>query len=72
MADWSPLISLIQLIFLVLVLIPMGNIIKRAGYNPWLVLLGIVPVVNIVMFLVFAFSAWPRLRASSATAETFE
>ena len=66
MADWSPLISLIQLIFLVLV------IIKRAGYNPWLVLLGIVPVVNIVMFLVFAFSAWPRLRASSATAETFE
>jgi hypothetical protein len=31
-----------------------------------------VPLVNVVMFLVFAFSKWPRLRAQDAVTETFE
>jgi ATP/ADP translocase len=63
---------LVQLVIMAVLLIPMSNIVKRAGYNPWLVLLGIIPLVNIVMFLVFAFSKWPRERAQGAVAETFE
>lgn len=35
------------------------KIIQKAGYSGWFVLLGLVPVVNIVMFFVFAFSDWP-------------
>lgn len=63
---------LVQLVILAVLLIPMSNIVKRAGYSPWFVLLGIIPLVNIVMFLVFAFSKWPRERAQGAVTETFE
>ena len=34
-------------------------IVNRAGYNPWLSLLILVPLVNFVMLLIFAFSEWP-------------
>lgn len=50
------------------------RIIQKAGYSGWWVLIGLVPIVNIVMFLVFAYSRWPierenadlRLRAGAA------
>ena len=51
-----------------------AKIISKAGYSPWFVLLGLVPLVNIVMFFVFAFSDWPfsqeleRYRHASARA----
>jgi len=38
------------------------RIIKRAGYSGWWFLLGVVPLLNIVMFLVFAFKQWPIQR----------
>jgi ATP/ADP translocase len=56
----------------IIFLIAYIQIIRKAGYSGWWVLVGIVPLLNIVMFLVFAFSTWPRQRAQSAVAETFE
>jgi uncharacterized membrane protein len=38
------------------------RIIRRAGYSGWWVLIGIVPVVNVVMFFFFAFKKWPAQR----------
>jgi hypothetical protein len=38
------------------------SIIRRAGYSGWWVLIGLVPIANIVMFLVFAFKEWPVQR----------
>ncbi len=38
-----------------------SRVIARAGYSPWWALLGVVPVVNVVMLWVFAFSKWPAL-----------
>jgi hypothetical protein len=38
------------------------RIIQKAGYSGWWILLGFVPIVNVVMFLVFAFSRWPVQR----------
>ena len=40
------------------------RIIRRAGYSGWWVLILLVPVVNIVMVWVFAFSNWPALRGA--------
>ena len=43
------------------------KVITKAGYSGWFVLLALVPLVNFVMFLVFAFSKWPveqRLEAA--------
>jgi hypothetical protein len=38
------------------------RIIRRAGYSGWWVLIGLVPLLNVVMFLVFAFKEWPIQR----------
>jgi hypothetical protein len=41
-------------------------IVKRAGYNPWLSLLILVPLANFIMLLIFAFSEWPVQRENAA------
>ena len=38
------------------------RIIRRAGYSGWWFLLGLIPLLNMVMFLVFAFKEWPIQR----------
>lgn len=38
------------------------RVIQKAGYSGWWILIGLVPVVNVVMFLVFAYSRWPVQR----------
>ena len=49
-------------------LVPAVMILRKAGYSGWWCLLGFVPIVNIVMFWVFAFADWPNLRQSRAYA----
>ena len=36
-----------------------AKVISKAGYSGWWVLVSFVPLLNMVMFLVFAFSKWP-------------
>jgi len=43
----------------IIFLIAYIQIIRKAGYSGWWVLVGLVPLLNVVMFLVFAFSRWP-------------
>lgn len=50
----------------IIFLIAYIQIIRKAGYSGWWVLVGIVPLLNIVMFLVFAFSTWPVTRERDA------
>ena len=50
----------------VLVLVAYVRIIQKAGYSGWWVLIGLVPIVNVVMFFVFAFSTWPVQRENEA------
>lgn len=35
------------------------RITRKAGYSPWLGILGVLPIINFVAILVFAFKAWP-------------
>ena len=37
-------------------------IVKKSGYNPWLSLLILVPIVNFIMLIIFAFSEWPVVK----------
>lgn len=39
-----------------------GNIARKAGFSRWLSLLLLVPLVNIVIIWMFAFSPWPNER----------
>lgn len=52
----------VYVVFLVLYVVAFVRILHQAGYSGWWVLIGLVPVVNIVMFFVFAFRQWPVRR----------
>ena len=38
-------------------------ILRKAGFDGWWVLVLLIPVVNIIMIWVFAFTRWPTLPA---------
>jgi len=44
---------------LILALYVWGTIFKKAGYSFWMCLLMIIPLVNLIWILIFAFSKWP-------------
>jgi hypothetical protein len=44
------------------------RVVTKAGYNPWLAFLSLVPGLNVVLFFVFAFREWPLERALRAAA----
>ncbi len=52
----------VVLVVLALYLVPAAAISRKAGYSGWWCLILLVPVVNVVMIYVFAFSTWPVLR----------
>lgn len=56
MSMW-PFGPLMMLVFAALVIVPFWLIFAKAGFSGWLSLLMIVPIANIVMLYVFAFSA---------------
>jgi len=43
-------------------------ICSKAGYSKWLGLLMLVPLVNIIFFLYFAFARWPILKGQQESA----
>lgn len=51
----------IVLFVLALLGIPAAAILKRAGYHPAWVLLGLIPGVSIIGLWIFAFARWPVL-----------
>lgn len=68
--SWSHLTSslLIPLALFCLFFMAAVRVVTKAGYNPRLAFLSLVPGLNIVLFFVFAFSEWPLERALRAAA----
>ena len=54
-----PGVGAIVVILVVCLSIPWIRIFKRAGYSPGLGLLMFIPLLNIFLFLVFAYHEWP-------------
>jgi hypothetical protein len=52
------ILPLIVLIILAIVIVPFWFICKKAGFSPWLSLLNIVPMGNLVLIYVLAFAQW--------------
>jgi hypothetical protein len=46
---------------IVLMVVAWVKVVTKAGYSGWWVLVGLIPCVGFIMFLVFAFSRWPVL-----------
>jgi len=47
------------LIYFLIFVLPVMQIIHKAGYSRAWVLIGFVPVVNLIFLWIFAFSRWP-------------
>lgn len=52
---------LMMIVVGVIIVLPFYKLWKRTGHNPWISLLMLVPVVNLVMLYVLAFKDWPAL-----------
>ena len=61
------IICIVVLVFALVVLIPYWRIFGKAGFSPLLSLLMLLPIVNIVMLYVLAFSDWPSLKVPKDT-----
>jgi len=52
------IIPIIILVCLAIILIPFWFICKKAGFSPWLTLLNIVPMGNLILIYILAFAEW--------------
>jgi uncharacterized membrane protein YhaH (DUF805 family) len=57
---------IITLPFLILYLAAIYRIIKKAGFNGWWTLTALVPILNFIMLIVFAFKPWPAVDVAVA------
>ncbi len=55
----GPELSISLGILAICLIVPWVRIFKRVGYSPGLALLMFIPLVNIFVFLVFAYHEWP-------------
>ena len=53
-----PVIAIVGVIVVAVILIPFWFICKKAGFSPWLTLLNLVPLGNLVLLYVLAFAEW--------------
>lgn len=53
------------LVWVVIILPPFWQIFSKAGFSGWLSLLMLIPLVNLIVLYVVAFSDWPSLRHSN-------
>ena len=60
------ILPLIVLVFLAILIIPFWFICKKAGFSPWLSLLNIIPLGNLILIYVLAFSDWSVMPAPQA------
>ncbi len=56
------------LIFAVILVLPFWFISQKAGYSPWLSLLMLIPVANVLFLYFLAFSEWPTREKTPAAA----
>jgi hypothetical protein len=60
------IMPVIILVFLAIVIIPYWFICKKAGFSPWLSLLNVIPLGNLVLIYVLAFADWKVMPAPQA------
>jgi hypothetical protein len=52
------ILPIILLVGLAIVIVPFWFILKKAGFSPWLSLLNAIPLGNLILLYVLAFSEW--------------
>ncbi|MGC9223742.1 MAG: hypothetical protein ACP5E2_07435 [Terracidiphilus sp.] len=60
----GPLVMIVVVVALAIILIPFWFICRKAGFSPWLTLLNIIPLGNLVLIYVLAFAEWKVVPAA--------
>jgi len=61
MIGFPEAIVVIYILAMVLVVAwPAGRICRRLGYSPWLGILAVIPLANVVLLWFIALSQWPK------------
>jgi hypothetical protein len=58
LAYLMPFIGLFALIGIAIVIIPLWQICKKAGFSPWLCLLILIPFGGLILLYILAFAQW--------------
>ncbi len=56
---------LFMLLWIAIILPPFWKIFSKAGFSGWLSLLIFVPLVNLVVLYIVAFTDWPALKSTA-------
>lgn len=65
-----PIMGIFMIVMLAIVIIPCWFICKKAGFSPWLALINIIPLGNLVLLYILAFAEWKVLPAPVAAYPT--
>jgi hypothetical protein len=60
----AAVVFVLVLVYLVIVLWPVARICRRTGHSPWLAILGIIPVANVILLWFIALSRWSAPQAA--------
>ena len=63
-----PFFGLFAFVGIFIYIIPFWMIFKKAGFSPWMALLLFIPLANIIILYVLAFSQWKVVPAPQLTA----
>ena len=58
MAAIIPIFLIFMLVGMAIVIVPCWFICKKAGFSPWLSLLNMVPLGNLILLYILAFADW--------------
>jgi hypothetical protein len=53
-----PIFMLFGIVMLAVIIIPFWFICKKAGFSPWLSLINVIPLGNLILVYVLAFAQW--------------
>jgi heme/copper-type cytochrome/quinol oxidase subunit 4 len=53
------------ILVIIVAVIPFWKICERVGHSPWLSLLTLVPIINIIFIYYVAFGEWPSQRSAA-------
>lgn len=53
--------AMLMLLLSIALFVLFARVVRRAGFSRWWVLLALVPLVNLVVLWVFAYTRWPAL-----------
>ncbi len=60
------IMPILMIIGLAIIIIPFWFICKKAGFSPWLSLLNIIPLGNLILIYVLAFADWKVMPTEQA------